>query len=69
MAEDEISENEDQASPPMVTAVPVAPADLIRAADPRLLKMSHCPCLSALNCRAKSSNYSPRTPTYARAAK
>ena len=33
MAEDEISENEDQASPPMVTAVPVAPADLIRAAD------------------------------------
>jgi len=69
MAEDEISENEDQASPPMVTAVPVAPADLIRAADHALTEDVALSLLKRPDCRAKSSNYSPRTPTYARAAK
>ncbi len=36
MSEDEISEDEDEAAPPIVTAVPVASADLVRAADPAL---------------------------------
>jgi len=69
MAEDEISENEDQASPPMVTAVPVAPADLIRAADPALTEDVALSLLKRPELQGEVIDYSPRTPTYARAAK